>query len=493
MNLRARLSVAFAVLVLGPALVGGVLLLILITDGPAPPDDPALRQSAMAVRTAVAARCHALEVQARALAEHAAAQGVPFMASPGGEYGPWAICGAGPSPVPLPAGTRYGALAARAEIRGLDGTLRGYAYALQPLDEAFLAGLSTTAGRTVSVRPAGAGTGSADEQDADSGTEPGAGAELEPGAAQPLPLVLSSADPGAAATVPALAAVTVTALVLAVGFGWWLAKVATRPLGALLVAVEQVSAGDLTVRSRMPGRDEVGRLSNGLDRLIEEIEERQRLSITDPLTGLGNLRYLTESLRLEVERAARFDRALGVLVMDLDHFKSVNDQFGHRGGDVVLVEFARRVRGVVREVDLVFRQGGEEFVILLPETDVPGSLTAGRRIRDAVRDRPFALLGGDAAGRLPDIHVRVTVSIGIAVFPRHAVTGAEILDAADEALYAAKAAGRDTYVLARPPVPDQGWKRPRPRTATWANGPCLPAEGGGASGGTTPPRSGPAG
>ena len=146
----------------------------------------------------------------------------------------------------------------------------------------------------------------------------------------------------------------------------------------------------------------------------------------------------------------RFGRALGVLAFDLDHFKEINDRYGHRAGDSVLIELAGRLRRAVRGVDLSFRSGGEEFVVLLPETDIQGSLTAARRIGDAVRDTPFSVSG--PAG--PDA-VSVTVSIGVAVFPRHARTGDELLEAADQALYAAKEAGRDTFVLAGVALPTQ--------------------------------------
>ncbi|MBQ0892794.1 diguanylate cyclase [Micromonospora sp. U56] len=166
-------------------------------------------------------------------------------------------------------------------------------------------------------------------------------------------------------------------------------------------------------------------------------EEAQRLSLTDPLTGLWNYRYLRESLRREVERASRFGRMLSILALDVDRFKRVNDTYGHTAGDVVLAEFARRVRGEIREVDLAFRQGGEEFVVLLPETDARGAAIVAERLGAAVRDTPIVV----------DEHVAitVTVSIGIAVYPDHASTGQQVLDAADEALYAAKAAGRDGY------------------------------------------------
>jgi len=201
------------------------------------------------------------------------------------------------------------------------------------------------------------------------------------------------------------------------------------------------------VRSGLAGRDETGRLASALDRLIAGMQETQRLSVTDALTGLGNVRQLAESLRLEIERATRFHRSLGVLMLDLDHFKAVNDEYGHRAGDAVLVEFARRMRRGIREVDLPFRQGGEEFVILLPETDLAGSLTAARRIGEAVRDVAFAVQARSASpaasGWIP-----ITVSVGVAVFPRHGLTAIELLDAADQALYAAKDAGRDTFAVA---------------------------------------------
>ncbi|MFI6259547.1 diguanylate cyclase [Micromonospora zamorensis] len=177
-------------------------------------------------------------------------------------------------------------------------------------------------------------------------------------------------------------------------------------------------------------------------------EEAQRLSLTDPLTGLWNYRYLRESIRREVERASRFGRMLSILAMDLDRFKDVNDTYGHAAGDTVLAEFARRVRGEIREVDLAFRQGGEEFVLLLPETDARGAAIVAERLGAAVRETPIAVEA--YAGP-----VLVTVSVGIAVYPDNGSTGREVLEAADDALYAAKAAGRDTYRVAevRPDVP----------------------------------------
>ncbi|MFI5889465.1 diguanylate cyclase [Actinoplanes sp. NPDC051513] len=184
-------------------------------------------------------------------------------------------------------------------------------------------------------------------------------------------------------------------------------------------------------------------------------EEAQRLSLTDPLTGLWNYRYLRESLRREVERASRFGRMLAVLVLDLDHFKEVNDTYGHAAGDAVLGEFARRIRIGLREVDVAFRQGGEEFVVLLPETDAYGGAIVAERLGAVVRDRLVPIEG---RGAIP-----VTVSIGIAVYPEHGADAQRVLQAADDALYAAKNAGRDTYRLADPArgVPTGGPQPPR--------------------------------
>jgi diguanylate cyclase (GGDEF)-like protein len=170
--------------------------------------------------------------------------------------------------------------------------------------------------------------------------------------------------------------------------------------------------------------------------------EAQRLSVTDPLTGAGNLRHMTTTLAREVERATRFDRPLALLLMDLDHFKRVNDTYGHTVGDAVLRELSRRVAACVREVDTVARYGGEEFVVITPETDTDGALHLAARICEAIREAPF-IVGEDV--------VIVTVSIGVASLPSHGTSSGDLVRAADDGLYAAKRAGRDRYQLA--PLP----------------------------------------
>ncbi|MCW2599583.1 MAG: diguanylate cyclase with sensor [Frankiales bacterium] len=166
-------------------------------------------------------------------------------------------------------------------------------------------------------------------------------------------------------------------------------------------------------------------------------EEAQRLSITDGLTGLWNYRYFTMTVGKEIERAARFGRPLALLMLDLDHFKDVNDTFGHQRGDAVLVELAGRIRGEVRDVDTVARYGGEEIVVVLPETDKAGAAMLAERICDAIARKPFGEPGA------PPVHL--TVSAGGAVFPVHGLAASVLLARADEALYTAKRAGRNTW------------------------------------------------
>jgi two-component system cell cycle response regulator len=166
-------------------------------------------------------------------------------------------------------------------------------------------------------------------------------------------------------------------------------------------------------------------------------EEAQRLSITDGLTGLWNYRYFTMTIAKEIERAARFARPLGLLLLDLDHFKGVNDSFGHQRGDAVLVELAARIRGEVRDVDTVARYGGEEIVIILPETDADGIAQLAERICVVIRRKPFGEPG------VPPVHL--TVSAGGAVFPHHGLQASTLLARADQALYAAKNNGRNTW------------------------------------------------
>lgn len=175
-------------------------------------------------------------------------------------------------------------------------------------------------------------------------------------------------------------------------------------------------------------------------------EEAQRLSLTDGLTGVWNRRYLAMQSRQVLATAARFERSFSILMLDLDHFKSINDTYGHQRGDDILVEFARRVGDSLREIDTLVRYGGEEFVALLSETDLSGARTTAEKVRAAVGAEPFR-----SAGETP---VDLSVSIGLASYPDHGVQFDVLLEAADQALYRAKQEGRNRVCIAGSQPPD---------------------------------------
>jgi diguanylate cyclase (GGDEF)-like protein len=161
--------------------------------------------------------------------------------------------------------------------------------------------------------------------------------------------------------------------------------------------------------------------------------ELERLAVTDPLTGLLNRRDFFESLEAEVARARRYDRALSVLMIDVDHFKNVNDTMGHRAGDSALVAVSRRLELGLRDSDIACRYGGEEFAILLPETDLAEARLAAERLRVLVSTGTVAV-----SGRC----FNVTVSVGVARLEA-GESGETFLERSDRALYRAKAQGRD--------------------------------------------------
>jgi diguanylate cyclase (GGDEF)-like protein/PAS domain S-box-containing protein len=169
----------------------------------------------------------------------------------------------------------------------------------------------------------------------------------------------------------------------------------------------------------------------------EALETLSRQATTDPITGLANYRAFHERLLSEVERSSRHGRALSVAVLDLDHFKQVNDNHGHQIGDRVLAEVARRLADAVRSGELMARIGGEEFAWMMPEANQDGAFAAAERVRQAIRETPF-----DTAGAL-------TMSIGVCS-NEHAQTAQELVGFADQALYWSKAGGRNTTFIYTP-------------------------------------------
>ncbi|MBX3468154.1 MAG: diguanylate cyclase [Planctomycetes bacterium] len=159
---------------------------------------------------------------------------------------------------------------------------------------------------------------------------------------------------------------------------------------------------------------------------------------TDPLTGLANRGFINQVFEEELRRVKDERELLAVLLLDIDHFKRINDTLGHDTGDEVLRRVAGRIRRTIRRDDYAGRWGGEEFIVVLPGEGVQGAVTVAGKIADAIKSRPIS-----------EAEVTVTVSIGVAVFPDHGATSGELVKHADQALYAAKSAGRDRTTVFR--------------------------------------------
>jgi diguanylate cyclase (GGDEF)-like protein len=171
---------------------------------------------------------------------------------------------------------------------------------------------------------------------------------------------------------------------------------------------------------------------------LREKRELERLSITDPVTLLRNHRFFQDHLRIEVDRAIRHERPMSLVMIDIDHFKMFNDQFGHQAGDAILRAVAVRMNEQVRTLDTVARYGGEEFTIIMPDTNQESAFLVAERLRLAFEKDPIA-----AGIARPTF---VTISLGIASIPTHSNNAVDLIRAADSALYQAKRQGRNQSV-----------------------------------------------
>ena len=229
--------------------------------------------------------------------------------------------------------------------------------------------------------------------------------------------------------------------------------VAVRSVAALPFSVDRWRSGALVLRTERHERDlthdDVEFAETVVNAAVAAIKRAQALestradnrrlealATTDPLTRLLNRRALLERLSREVDRAKRYESMLTFLLLDIDHFKRINDERGHLVGDAVLRQIGALVEASVRTVDIAARYGGEEFVLLLPETSQDGGIIFAERLRESIERYPF-----DASGEEP---LHLTASIGVATFPSPRVDSTEDLFArADEALYRAKSSGRN--------------------------------------------------
>ncbi len=258
-------------------------------------------------------------------------------------------------------------------------------------------------------------------------------------------------------------AITAGALVLAAVLSTVIASSVTAPITHISEVVARIKGGELSARTRGAASGVLEPLAAGINDMAERIaftqedlrhkvvlateelrqqkEAAERAARVDALTGVANRRAFDEIAEHEVQRALRYGMPVSLIMIDLDHFKTINDSYGHQTGDAVLVSFARTITQAVREVDVVGRWGGEEFLVLLPGTAAAEAMRAAERMRAALAECHLHLQGR---------RIHFTASFGVAEFNPAELSLYSLLDRLDGALYRAKAAGRDRVELASP-------------------------------------------
>ena len=215
-------------------------------------------------------------------------------------------------------------------------------------------------------------------------------------------------------------------------------------MGLMWITLADPESSGVGTDATMNGKQQLAvTLSEQIALALSNIRLRENLrqqTIRDALTGLYNRRFLEESLNREMARCKRSGSVFSLMMMDLDHFKRFNDTFGHDAGDSVLRSFAQALQENTREGDIICRFGGEEFVLLLPDTDRKGAVIRAERILRIVR---ALLVMHDDKTVGP-----ITTSIGVALYPQDGETTKAIIQSADRALYLAKGAGRDRLMIA---------------------------------------------
>jgi diguanylate cyclase (GGDEF)-like protein len=226
-------------------------------------------------------------------------------------------------------------------------------------------------------------------------------------------------------------------------------------MNSLASGALRLAAGDRDHRIKVHIPHELVNVAEAFNVMTGQIlaQERalERAATTDGLTGLLNRREFDRVLAEELRRGARYGSALSIAIGDVDHFKKLNDTHGHQAGDEVLRIVSRTLRMTVRDVDKVFRFGGEEFVLLLPESDAAGALQTAERVRVAIEEMVVPLANGT--------RVRVSISLGVATHPVHGGTPDELLKNADAALYESKAKGRNRVSVSATQRPGQELRR----------------------------------
>ncbi len=238
-------------------------------------------------------------------------------------------------------------------------------------------------------------------------------------------------------------------LLLALACASLVSRSLQQQLGGFLDAARKLAGGDFSAQVETIGKDEFAglgeefnKMSRELKRRIEELREAVHESLTDDLTGLPNRRAFDVTFANRVRDLKRLGGTLGLVLLDLDNFKSINDTYGHPQGDYVLREFARVLHESSREIDHPARYGGEEFAVLLPGTDLEGAVELAERVRRGIEALRIPLLDGSGS-------LHVTVSCGVGSMPQTAGESEALVKAVDAALYEAKRSGKNKSVRAR--------------------------------------------
>jgi diguanylate cyclase (GGDEF)-like protein len=238
------------------------------------------------------------------------------------------------------------------------------------------------------------------------------------------------------------ASILVGFFLIAIACAVLVSRMLQEQIAGFLAAARQVAAGNFKAKVKITGNDEFAELGNEFNKMSKELERRLGESLTDELTQLPNRRALDQALADEIERYKRSGAELGLVLLDLDKFKQINDEYGHPQGDLVLQEVAKVLAATSREIDHPARYGGEEFAVVVPGTDLEGTYVFAERVRDTMQ--ALCIPRVDGRGTLS-----VTASFGVATLPESAADGAALIKAADDALFEAKRTGRNKTVRAR--------------------------------------------
>src|SRR3954449_1571527 len=246
-------------------------------------------------------------------------------------------------------------------------------------------------------------------------------------------------DDGTQSLTAAAAAVLVGVAATATG-AWILVRLR---FGRLVKFAERIAGGDYTIEVPATGGGLDGRLATAINTISASLADTHDRATVDRLTGVANRQSLLAALFAEVERANRYERPLSLAFVDIDHFKAVNDTYGHAAGDIVLRGVAQTIKANIRESDAVGRYGGEEVMLLLTETDVEEGSLLTEKLRLLVSRQRFAVA--------VDTEVAITISIGIAGGSGGTLRTDTLVRDADAAMYSAKSLGRNqTYIFAEP-------------------------------------------